>query len=597
MGRTHARSRPPRLPIGCASSPRERTAIPNIRATAVFLAGVLTGLAAGVVTVRLIGSRGREPSPTYQVVVPVRGGDGTSESLALLAAADPHESGEASLRGTDSRAGDDASRRGHRAAMLATLGAMRGDEAAFLRLATEALSRGVSLDELISAVKEFPADRRGAILAALLDHAPASARASVEFVRLLAESGQPDRALALVRAELPLHPGFQPEFSRLLLRLDPEGGAKLLFGLEGSEHWDADDMAVLRAALAETGNEGKLVPFLGRALEERPADHGMLRLLRAVSPVEARARTEALLKGSPNDPWALRFLGEIERDAGDAAGAFQAFRDSALASPSRSTFRDLVKLDPVRGLELALAWTKDAVDDEMIGAQAEMYLLAGRKDDAVRSFLRAHEHDPNDGEWIANLTELDPAVAIAALERRIGFAPEAASSRLLGRYARALDAAGRKDDAYSEFLAALAKDPDNDEWQRSIARIDPRAAIPVLQAHVRDHPVDASGHGALGLALAAVGRRDDALSELDLALARGEADRWYSALRDLDPDRALEGLRRRAAASGEDAAVWVLLGGELKKRNLRSEARSAYERAADIDPSDGDVARALRDLR
>ena len=370
-----------------------------------------------------------------------------------------------------------------------------------------------------------------------------------------------------------------------------------MFGIEGSEHWDADDLGALSAALAGTGSEGKLLPFLSRALDEHSADHGMLRLLRGASPSEAMARTQAVLRESPKDPWALRFLGEMKRDAGDAAGAFDAFRASALASPSRSTFRELVKLDPARGLDFVLAQTKDALDDEMIGAQGETYLLAGRKEEAVAAYLRAHEHDPNDGEWIAQLTALDPAAAVGALERRIGPATETAGSRLLGRYARALEAAGRKDDAYTEFLAALRKDPDNDEWQRSIARIDPRAAIPVLEAQVRDHPVDASGHGALGLALAAAGRRADALPELDHALAQGDAKRWYAALAELDAERALDGLRRRAAAGGDGASVWTLLGRELAKRGLRAEARSAYESAAEIDPSDGDIARALRELR
>jgi tetratricopeptide (TPR) repeat protein len=160
-----------------------------------------------------------------------------------------------------------------------------------------------------------------------------------------------------------------------------------------------------------------------------------------------------------------------------------------------------------------------------------------------------------------------------------------------------LEAAGRAQDAFGQYMAAFEKDPTNDEWQRSLARLDPQAALPTLEAHAREYPRDASGHGALATALSAAGRRGEAVAHFERALETGDYERWYPALRDLDPDRALEGLRRRANAEDRDAAAWALLGAELRERNLRTEAEAAYERAAAIDPSDDEVARALRDLR
>jgi cytochrome c-type biogenesis protein CcmH/NrfG len=127
---------------------------------------------------------------------------------------------------------------------------------------------------------------------------------------------------------------------------------------------------------------------------------------------------------------------------------------------------------------------------------------------------------------------------------------------------------------------------------------DPRAALPLLEAHVRARPSDASGHGNYGVALAAAGRGAEATSHLERALAQGgDPRRWYDALRKLDATRALDGLDRRARAEAENDRTWALLGKELRAAGRAAEARAAYEQAARLDPTNRDWARALRDLK
>jgi tetratricopeptide (TPR) repeat protein len=482
-------------------------------------------------------------------------------------------------------------------ASLATLHAIAGNEAEFLRLAERALARGMRLDDLLPALAEFAPDRAAVLLAMLLRRHPEAAFETLGVARMFADGGQPERALALVRAELPRRSELDPELARLLLRLDPQNGARALLDLEGSERWDAEALGVLRALLVESGQDRALLPFLLRALDERPADHSVLRWLRKLDPGAAEARLTALLRTSPQDARAWSLLGDLRRDAGDAAAAFDAYRKAAENDPGRSAFRDLVKADPERGLELVLGWTKDSADDEMLGALGEMYLLAGRKEEAARAFVRAHEHDPADSEWLKRLTEVDASMAVAVLERRLASSPGAADDETLGRYAEALAAAGRPQDAFQQYLAAHRKDPDDEEWQEALVHIDPRAALPVLEVHVRDHPADASGRGAYGLALAAAGRRDEATTHLERALADGDAPRWYAALRDLDADRALVALNRRASSDGRDDDLWGLLGQELHARQRDAEARAAYEAAARLDPANRAWAEALRTLR
>jgi tetratricopeptide (TPR) repeat protein len=414
---------------------------------------------------------------------------------------------------------------------------------------------------------------------------------------MLAESGQPERALAMVRDALPREQEFNPSLVRLLLRLDPTGATDALFKMHASEEWDSETFGMLRALLIESGQEGRLKPFLERALDTRPTDHGLLRQLRRVDAAAARDRIGEFLRNHPEDPWAWVFLGEIQRDAGDAAAAFEAFRKAAERDPDPSTWRELSKVDPARALDLVVAWAKDKTNDEAIGTLAQAYERAGRKDDAIRAYLRAYESDPDDSEWLDKIMELDPAAAVSAMERRIGPNREAATDRVLGRYGASLEAAGRTEEAFQQYLAALRKHPTDYRWQEALARVDPAAAIAPLEATIRTHPGDASAHGALGIALSAGGRRADAVTHLERALARGDAEHWYGVLKEIDPDRALEGLRRRADAERRDDDLWSLLGAELRERGLTAEAREAYGRAADLDPADRDVARALNELR
>lgn len=480
---------------------------------------------------------------------------------------------------------------------LATLQAVAGSEVEFLRVAAQALAQGASLNDLLPALREFPPEATARLLAQLLDQNPTAAYDVAQVAGLLADGGLTDRALGLVKATLPKRSAPDAELLRLLLRLDPTEGPRTLFALEGTERWDADALGVLRALLIEAGQDRALVPFLNRALTARPGDPDLLRWLARVDPRGAEARLQARVRTAPEDGRAWSLLADLRRDAGDAAAAFEAYRRAAEIHPGRSSFRDLVSVDPVRGLELVVAWSKDSADDERLGALGETYLAAGQREEALRTFLRAHEHDPGDGLWIDRIIELDPGTAVSTLEAQIAAAPAAADADLLGRYGQALAAAGRRQDAFQQVLAAFQKEPDRGTWQSALAELDPTRALPVLDRHVRDHPGDTSAQGAYGLALAGAGRREEALQALEGAVAAGDAERWYQPMASLDADRALAALDRRARTESVDPDLWGLLGQQLQGRQRRDEARRAYEAAARLDPSNRVWAQALRDLR
>jgi tetratricopeptide (TPR) repeat protein len=479
---------------------------------------------------------------------------------------------------------------------LARFYALTGDEGEFLRLAEGALARGATLDEVLAALNEFPTGVQGKVLGLLLDRHPGVPFEPVAVARILADAGDVKRALGVVRQALPQQGDFHPGLSRLLMRLDPDAGPDVLFGLPGADKWDEEALGVLRAVLIEADREDRMLPFLARALDDRPGDHGALRALRRLDPDAASERVQALLRSDPHDPWAWSFLGSLRKDAGDPAGAFEAYKNAAAREPSRDTFIDLVEMDAARGVELVAELTKGTKDDELLGAAALAYARAGRTDDARRTLLEAIARDPNDSEWTDRLIHVDPAAAVASIEGQLAAAGGVGGDELLGRYGRALAAAGRKEDAFRQFLAAYRKDPRDTEWKEAMVDLDVASAGPVLEAHVRDHPADAAGRGAYGRALASLGRRDAAAREFERAMELGDPGRWYQALRSIDAERALAALRRRAQANARDGDVWGLLGEELANQDRGREAREAFERALEADPANRDWARALRVL-
>jgi predicted Zn-dependent protease len=480
---------------------------------------------------------------------------------------------------------------------LATYHAVSGMRAEFLEAAEGALRGGAAFEDLLAALYEVPQPARAELVAALLDRVPDAPYEPTDVVRILAEGGQNDRALSVVREALPRAPGLDPELARWLVRLDPQGAVASLQQVAERGGWDPGDLGVVRALLAEAGAEDRLVPFLERGLDKRPGDHDLLRWLRKADSAAAGARVAALLRESPGDPWLWNLLGEIRRDAGSTAEAYEAFRQAAERDPSRDAFRDLVKTDPAKGLAVVAAWAKDSQDDERIGTLAEMYALAGRPQDAVREYLRAHERDPADSTWLDRVADLDPTAAIEAMERRMAAAPGDPTDDELGRYGRALEKAGRGEQAFEQYLAAHRKRPGEERWTEALARSDPKRAVPLLEAHVRERPGDAAARGALGLGLVSLRRGAEAVPHLEHALARGDVDRWFPVFRQVDARHAVDVLWHRAVSEPTNADLWGMLGRELRGTDRAEEARAAFEHAAALDPARREWAAALRDLR
>ncbi|MCP5067585.1 MAG: tetratricopeptide repeat protein [bacterium] len=479
-------------------------------------------------------------------------------------------------------------------AALALLYAAEGREQALLRMAGAALEAGVDPDRILDAIRALPRARQGAALAAVLGRNPDVDFDGFRAAQIFEESGDPARALTVVREALPAQRGFDPDLTRYLLHLDPEGAPAFLFELEEANTWRGEDLQALIGFLVESGQEHESLAFVERALDTDPKDQDTLRVLARIAPREAVQRLRALVEDDPSDVQAWARLGTILRRQGDLGGAFSALQQAATLKPSRSAYEDLMRTDPHRALPLIKAWTEGERDDEAIGLLARAYLRAGQQGEAVATFLRAHEGDPDDSEWIRGLIRSDPQQAVTSLAAQIAKSPAAAEEDLLGHYGDALRAAGRTDDSFDQYLNAHRKDPDDKDWQVAMAHVDPERALPVLEAFLRDDPDDASGRGAYGVALASMGRTAEAAKQLERAMRRGDAGKWYTELAKLDSERALRALRQRARRDRGDDEMWGTLGRALRKLGRDDEARAAFRRALALDPADADWAAALR---
>lgn len=554
----------------------------------------LAGVAVGWVANEL--AREAPPSSGDRADDLITGGAGSAEVGLAGDGSDIHELRvpiSAKDLGDPDAPGNRRARRGF--AALVMLHAIRGDHDEFQRLVDLAIRAGVDPDRILDAVDQLPLERRAAAMASILARHPDVEFDDATVARIFDEGGDPERALRIVREALPNEDRFRHRLTRLLLKLDPSNGPSTLFRLEASQQWTGEDLKYLRGYLLQIGQQERLVPFLLRALDNDPGDTTALRTLGRLDPEAAADRLRSRLSMNADDVDAWSRLGGLLLRTGDANGAFDAFVRAAERRPTRRHFEALLDLDARRALPLIVKWTEGAQDDEAIGALAQAYLRAGQRQQALQVFERAHRHDPDDSEWIEGLIEIDPRRAIESLRKRVEPAPAAADDDTLGRYGRALEAAGERDAAFEQYLAAFRKDDDDHRWQIHMARLDPTRAIDVLSAHVRANPGDASGRGAYGLALEATGRKGEAADHMADALAHGDAELWYRELARIDPSRALRALRARASRDRSDR-MWGALGRALEAQGRRAEARDAYRRALAADPDDSEWADALSEL-
>ncbi|MCU0722944.1 MAG: tetratricopeptide repeat protein, partial [Planctomycetes bacterium] len=242
-------------------------------------------------------------------------------------------------------------------------------------------------------------------------------------------------------------------------------------------------------------------------------------------------------------------------------------------------FELLARWFPREALEALSRLDPSAVSDAGVLLNAVLLLEeAGLQDALLRYARRLLEIMPGAGIALRILLRGDPASAVPGLRDRAEGRPRDAEAwAALGT---ALLASGRRAEAFESFRRAAQIDPAAPEYFQGLIETDPWAAVEALRPLAEAHPDNPEAVGKLGRALAASGRRDEALPSLLEALRLEPEDpEWMDLLLEIDPARTASALRGMLEKRPDDDVLNGQLGRAFLAAGDRGGAFEAYRRA------------------
>lgn len=468
---------------------------------------------------------------------------------------------------------------------LATLYALAGRVDDFARVGLAYFERGGDGAMLLAALHGVPAPAAAAALDALLGLNPGAAFDAVALSAIYQRAGRRDRALDVLRGGLASASEFPMALLAELLRLAPEAVGELS-RLAASAAWTGGQLAQLVEMVGE-GGAAAVGALLIQRLRAEPSDRAALIALQQIDPAEAVTYARERVAAAPGDAWGWSFLGRTLKQLGDVPGAFAAMRESLRLSPTRDSLTGLVEIDAERAVAVIDGMLGELRDDEVIGGAGHAYVQAGRPQDALAMFERAHELDPNDGEWISGITNLDGKRAVAILTAMMSPDPLAFDDEKIGDLADAYRAAGDSRRAFDLYVAAYGKDPDDHEWVGSMIALDAAGSAPVFARRAEANLHDAGAQAAYGKALRALGRLDEAATYLTRAVDAEPS--WAHELAAVNPDMAVAALQRRIATEPTNGSLWSYLASVYEQAGRPAQAQEAQARAAALGGSAEEV--------
>jgi tetratricopeptide (TPR) repeat protein len=285
------------------------------------------------------------------------------------------------------------------------------------------------------------------------------------------------------------------------------------------------------------------------------------------------------IEGDPANYVAWFDLGFVENKLGKMDDSIAAYRKSVAAKP------DVFESNLNLGIQLAKAGQPDA----------EQFLRAATQ-------LKPTDHIPEGQEraWLSLAHVLEaakPDEAVAAYRQAAILQPKDAEPHLSAGLI--LEKQNRLSDAVEEYKEALALDPASDALT-ALANIYMRGrqfpeAEQYLRTLVAAHPDQAGAHIQLGRVLAAEGKNDDAIAELqagsklapsDESVQRELADLYYTAGKNDEAQGVYRGL---LTAHPNDAVLHDALGKTLLRQKKFAEAQQEFLTAVKLKPNLGEA--------
>lgn len=460
----------------------------------------------------------------------------------------------------------------------ATLCALTGDDRELRRAAEQAIRGGADPGTVLALFLDLPRSARVGAMEGLVACLGDVEWNTSQIAAIYGSVGLVDRAAAMLERSI-LEEDDPFESISVLVNLDPVSAAAKLAAMD--HPWSAKELGHIAGRLVAAKRPELAAPFALRALEFDPTNTSIINLLGRADPAAALDYAERAAAQQPGvAAWSC--LAELRRTAGDKTGAIEAYARALRLKADDDQFLRLYTCDPQAALPVMEELAAHIDRDETTGVLGLAYLLSGRREEAVETYVRAYRQQPSDTEWLHRLAELAPELALTLLGRDL---PDHRSSdEFVGSYANALLAAGRRAEAYEYYLEAHVLDRNDEEWLRGLAATDPASARPLLERRLLVRPRDPRILGALGDTYAALGRPTEAVAYYERAIALEEDGTWQVALARVDPARAIDMLRAAADRVPDDASAWGLLGHAYLEAGQIARARAAYDRALELDP-------------
>ncbi len=369
----------------------------------------------------------------------------------------------------------------------------------------------------------------------------------------------------------------------ILLEADLDGNTPYLLDRAKVAGWSADWMNnIVNALVGKERNDAAML-FISHGLTLELKHDGLMHQLRKIDIEKALVHVNRRLNDDPEDTYAWVHLAEIRKEQGDDEGAFRAYSQALGREVNSEWLGHLLYMDPKRALPLIEERTRTTQDDESMGMLAKAYLRNNDDKAALDVFLRAHNQDPADPEWLQGMVMIDPTRSAEVLAERVGETGDGQDAEIVGAYARSLELLGQSDAARKWYEKAHEGNTTDVDWVLGMIRSDPAGALVTIEKEAGATPSNeqkillAAVRGANGDV-----RGGRALMEQVVESEAGP-DTW-KAWAHFDAPTAIKRVNEQIAKTPKNGGLWMGLAYAHMSQGNKAEAKKALAKALELEP-------------